>query len=175
MVRRAAIAVVALIAAGCGSTNFEISFGGGSGTVEEAATFLIENDLSEQVGVPLAANCPEVPDPEVGTTFTCTGTTGDGRTIDFAGVVDREDHIDLNSTNLILADAVPGWASVAEESVANAVGFAVTVDCGDDFIVLDADAGWACSVADPQGVSTELRITNADRQAGTFDWAIPEG
>lgn len=179
MVRHAAItsAVLGVIAltAACGSASFEFSFGDGSGTVEEAATYLVENDLSEQIGEVLTADCPAVPDPEVGTTFSCTGTTDDGVVIEFAGIVDREDHIDLNSTNLIVADQLPGWAAVAEESVESTVGFDVTVDCGERFVVLDDDSGWSCEVTDPDGVTAALRITNADLDAGTFDWVLDDG
>lgn len=180
MVRHAAITAAGLVVivattAACGSASFEISFGGGSGTVEEAATFLVENDLSEELGEVLVADCPEVPDPEVGSTFTCTGTTDDGLVIEFAGLVDREDHIDLNSTNLIVAQRVQEWAAVAEESVEGAVGFDVTVDCGERFIVLDDESGWSCTVTDPDGATADLLITNADLDAGTFDWVIDDG
>lgn len=171
MARLGALASLLLVATACGSTSFEVSFGGGTGTVEEAAVFLIEGELADQIDAPLVADCPEVPDPEVGTTFTCTGTTEDGEVIDFAGVVDREDHIDLNTTNVIVAERVPDWATVTEASVAETVGFAVTVDCGDRFIVLD-NAGMTCEVTDPDGLTAVLRFSNVDLDAGTFDWVI---
>ena len=172
MARIAAVVAVVLTASACGSTSFEVSFGGGSGTVEEAATFLIEGELADQVGAPLIADCPEVPDPEVGTEFTCTGTTEQGDVITFAGIVDREDHIDLNSTNLIVADRVAAWEDGVAASVGETLGFAVTVDCGDRFVVLDETGEIPCRVTDEFGEQARLVVTVTDLDEGDFSWAI---
>ncbi|MEM9467335.1 MAG: hypothetical protein AAGA90_18315 [Actinomycetota bacterium] len=174
MVRRPAVLALtlALLATACGSASFEISFGGGSGSVEEAAAFLIEGELADQLGEPLTASCPEVADPEVGVTFDCTGTTEDGLVIDFAGIVDREDHIDLNSTNLIVADRVPDWELGLADSVSATIEAPVTVDCGERFLVLGDPAEFVCELSDELGEFADLRVTITDFEAGDFSWVI---
>ena len=174
MPRAAVVLALLVLAPSCASASFEISFGGRTGSVDEAATFLIEGELADQLGEPLTADCPEVPDPEVGSTFVCTGTTTDGREIEFAGVIDREDHIDVNTTNLITAETVPELAAIAERSVEATVGFDVTVHCGETFIVLDEGAATVCDVTDPGGVTAELHLTDIDLVDETFDWEIVE-
>ena len=123
-------------------------------------------------GEPLTADCPDVADPEVGVTFVCTATTDDGLVINFGGIVDREDHIDVNSTNLITADQLPEWVGVVEDSITETVGFDVTVDCGDRFVVLDDESGMTCTAIDPEGITADVRLTNVDLDAGAFDWVI---
>ena len=170
--RRLVVCALVLLATGCGATSFEVSFGGSTGSIESVASDLIEGELSDQIGVALEPDCPEVTDPGVGSTFTCTGTTPDGEVIEFAGVVDREDHIDVTSTNLLLADQLDGWESVAAESVAAEIEVEVTVDCGDRFVVFDASFEMRCSIRDQAGDSADLRITITDLDAGDFRWVI---
>ena len=174
MRRWIALLTTSVIAASCGSASFEVSFGGGTGSVEEAAAFLIEGELADQVGTTLVADCPPVDDPDVGTTFTCTATTETGEVIEFDGIVDREDHIDLNSTNLVVADAVPDWEALVEGSVEETVGVDVVIDCGDGFIVLDANDQMTCEVSDPTGANADapILIDVDDLDQGTFRWEI---
>lgn len=165
--------VLALLLSACSGANFEISFGGNTGSIESVAAALIEGELSDELGVALDADCPEVDDPGIGATFECTGTTPDGEVVIFDGVVDREDHIDVSSRNLVLGEQMVGWEDSAAESATETVGGPVTVDCGDDDVIFAAEPYELSCVAEDQfGETATMIITITDMDAGTFDWAI---
>ena len=89
------IGTLALVAVACTSGGIDFQIGGQS--VQEAAVELIEDDLADDLGTELTAECPEVPDAEVGTEFMCTATTPEGDEIPVDAVIDREDHIALTA------------------------------------------------------------------------------
>jgi len=170
----AAIVAVAICAGWLAGCSGDLSFSIGGQSVEEAATELIEGELADQIGLgTLVASCPEVPEPEVGTEFACTAETVDGEVIEIAGVVDREDHIDLNTTNLI-ARAVLGEFESAGVGVLNdQQGLALdasAIDCGDTARVFGDDTTMVCTLTDPDTgdlFDATFTITNLDE--GTFD------
>jgi hypothetical protein len=163
--------VVALaMAAGC-SGDFSFSIGGQS--VEDAAVELIEGELAEGIGLgELEADCPEVADPEVGTEFDCTATTADGVVIEIAGLVDREDHIDLQTTNVIVADALTTFEAAGIDLVNQTEGATLdpsAMDCGDSSIVIPADGVIGCTLTDPSsGQLYDAVYTIDDFATGDF-------
>lgn len=144
----------------------EFVFDGDS--VAEAAIELIEGDLAGQIGLTLTASCPPVEEVEVGTEFECTATTESGETIKFDGVVDREDHINLESTNLVTANVLPAYETSAGELLSQEVGETVTVMCGEPGPkVLDDNSEMDCT-ATSGGTDRAAKITITDLETGEF-------
>lgn len=148
------------------------SFSIGGQTVEEAAVELIEGELSEIVGLTFVADCPEVVDPEVGTEFSCTAATDRGAIAHFDVLVDREDHIDVQTTNLVSVEAFPKFESVISDGIAEESGGAqVVVDCGEEAIIADAADSFSCALtgdgADPEA---SVVVTVTDFDDGTIEY-----
>lgn len=162
----------AIFAASCGGASFEFSMGGLS--LEDAAVHLIETDIAEQVGVELDAECPPVEDPEVGAEFACTATTPTEEVIHFAGIIDREDHIDITSTNVIRSDRLELWEQSGAEVVGEMIGGVVTIDCGEELVVLPDSKEMACIGTDAAGETAPIIYRITDLDAGDYDIRIGE-
>lgn len=158
---------LATLAAAC-SASFTI----GDQTVEDAATDLIEGELADQIGLgPLTATCPEVPDPEVGTEFTCTATTGEGETIELAAVVDREDHIDVETVNLISAQAIPAIEAAGVDTLNEQSGSALdatAMECPEISLVITPGKTMSCVLTDIDGSQFDVTYTFTDTE-GSFE------
>lgn len=172
LLRLSSAIALGLLASACGGASFEFSIGGVS--VEDAAVTLIEDDISAQVGMALEADCPAVPDPDVGTEFSCTATTPDGAVIEFAGLIDEEDHIDLSSTNVIRADRLDVWERSGAGAVSELIGGPVEIDCGPDAVVLDPASEMTCVGTDQFGEAAPIIYTITDLDAGDYDIRIGE-
>jgi hypothetical protein len=165
-----------LLAAAC-SGSVEFSIGGES--PDNAAEDLIEGDIAEQAGLgELTADCEKPEDPEVGTFFDCTAETEDGQTILLTTEIDREDHIDVNSTNLITPQALPSFETAGTNALAEQFGVELpdgTIQCGDESVVLAADGTFVCSFEDPgNGDIYDITYEVTDIDAGDFNLAIAE-
>ena len=170
----APIILVSLIASACsGSVSFSI----GGQSPEDAAESLIEGELSDQAGVELAAACDDLEDPGEGDSFNCTGTTPDGRIIEF--VVDiGEDEVFANSTNLLVPDAVPDF----EQSVIDALNAnaglnlpAGSLDCGDGALIVPQDKNVVCRLSDPNSTDIyDTTITITDQANWRFDISVAD-
>ena len=160
------LAVIAMLAASCGSASFSI----GGKSVEEAAEELIAGDLADQLGLgALTPDCPAVEDPEVGTTFQCTATTPDGATIEFDGVVSSEDIVNVQATNV--AEGAILEQGVAATFNAQNPDAGVTADdvaCGGDKVVV-VDRQVICEVTPPNGPTQTATLTINDLAAGDID------
>jgi hypothetical protein len=167
---RAKAALVSALLLAVSACSGSLSFSIGGESVEDAAEALIEGDLATQLGLELTATCPEVADPEVGTEFSCTATTADGETVQFDGVVDREDHIEVVTLNVIPADLLGEYAAAGADTVEASVGFPVVLDCGTDPVVLDASNEMECTLAAADGTdATTAVLTVTDIDTGDFD------
>ncbi len=162
------IAVSAMVAACSGNVSFSI----GGQSAEDAASELIEGDLSEQVGLTLTASCPELEDPAQGDQFDCTGTADDGRVIIFT--VDIGDNeVFANSTNMLVASAVPGF----EQSIVDALNTENalelpdgSLDCGNGPIIVGSDSTVLCRLNDPNSADVyDTTITITDQANWRFN------
>jgi hypothetical protein len=165
-------------AAGLTACSADVDFSIGGRSPDDAAVELIEGELSEALGIGMTGECDEVDDPDIGTSFECTGTTDDGRVVEFVTLIDADDHILVDSTNVVVADAVPAFEAAAAEAVAAEVGAAVessAVDCGAESVVLGADATMACTITQAaSGDVYDMTLTVTDLDAGAFDIAIAD-
>lgn len=169
---RVALAGLLIVATGC-SASFQI----GGVSVEDAAINLINGDLAQSVGRgPLATTCGEVADPQVGTEFECRSRTEDNEQIDWAVVVDREDHIDVQSQNVVLVSVLPELetnAVTALYGTDNPLG--VAIDCGERSRILDANTMVcdAAAAAEPS-VIHDATFTFSDVETGDFEVIVSE-
>lgn len=174
MRNRRSVAVVLALAMATTACSGSFTIGGQS--VDTAAEGLIAGDLAEALEFgELEPNCPVVEDPEVGTTFSCTATTEDGTVIEFDGVVDREDHIDLQATNVANAPVIA--ATLYESLSTNYPEAALdpaSVDCGDGPVVLDNNR-LTCQVTAPGGTTDPVVVTvnDLDTVDISFDYQPP--
>lgn len=166
------LVLVASIGLACAACSASFSIGGES--VEDAAVDVIEGELAEQIGLALTADCPAVPDPEVGTAFSCTATTPSGDLVSIAGEVDREDHIDLTTTNVIRGDVAGTIGRAIEDEVAGSGGGDdLEVDCGDETIVADQNNSFSCGLRGPGTTGgAEAIVTVTDFDTGNFEYAL---
>lgn len=162
-----AVAVAGLV----GACSAEFSIGGQS--PEDAAVDLIEGELSDELGVAMTGECDDVDDPEVGVSFDCTGTTDDGDVVEFVTLIDDDDHISVDSVNLVTAEGVPQYEAAAAEALTEQAGVTLDpadVDCGDDPVIFDSSMTMPCTVTDPSnGDVYDATLTVTDLEAGLFD------
>lgn len=163
------IAGVAILPACSGSTSFSI----GGQPLHEAAEELIAGDLADQLGLgALTPTCGEIDDPEVGATFTCTATTADGTVVEFDGVVDGEDHINIESTNVVSGPVIEQalYQALSEDNPAAEL-LPDGVDCGGERVVL-VDRQMTCEVDAAAGEAGTVDVTLTDIDNGEFDYTF---
>lgn len=174
-VKALAVAVAVIVITSACSGSFSFSIGGQS--PEAAAIDLIEGELSDELGAALTADCDELEDPNEGDSFTCTGTTDDGRVVDF-DIDIGTDEVIADSVNLLVADRVPAL----EQSVLDALSAetnqeipAGSLDCGDGPIIVPPDKSFVCRLSDwaTDGVF-DTTITITDQATWTFDIDVAE-
>ena len=123
----AALAPLFMVSACMGSASLQIR----GQSVDEAAVELINGDFAQMVGIgPLTTTCDEVVEPEVGTEFGCLSTSGDNQTIEWGVRVDRDNHIDVQSHNVVLQLTLD---ALEQDAVAVLYGdnpLGVAIDCG---------------------------------------------
>lgn len=137
-------ALLVLFATACSA---EANFTVGGISVEDSGKNLIEGELASLLSIELEAVCPALEDPEVGSTFECTGTTPDGRIAKFEGVVDSDDSINVVSTNVIQAELVPNVEDAAVNALEPQTG-PVEVNCGTETLILDSEESVTCAISD---------------------------
>jgi len=165
----AVVGAIVVITSAC-SGSFSFTIGGQS--PEAAAADLIEGDLADQLGVALTASCDELEDPGEGDTFTCTGTTDDGRVVDF-DIEIGDDEVIADSVNLLVANRVPELEQSVLDALAAEVGEelpAGSLDCGDGPIIVPPDKTFVCRLSDEASDAVfDTTITITDQATWSFD------
>ena len=155
------------------SCSTDLSIGGQDPA--DASVELIETELADVIGLgPIDATCESPESDEVGTTWGCTGIVEDG-TIEFDVEIDREDHINVETSNLISAAQVQAIAQEASSAVNGAIGSSLgpdAFDCGDQSVILDDSNEFLCSVdTGSETIETTVTITNMDDTSFDVDLA----
>lgn len=138
---------------------------------------MIAGDLATTVGLgPLVGVCNEPGPLTVGTTFGCTATTEAGQVIHLVGMVNGEGRIELTTSNLVSAAAVPSFEREAAAALNNSVGSNFTadsVDCGNTALVLPPDLVMGCALIMPaSGEVYDLTLTVTDLDARRFSLVV---
>lgn len=148
--KRLRVAVVCcLFIAGC-SVDVSVSFGGDDAA--EAAVDLIEDEIADQAGLVLVAECEETDDPQPGDTFTCTAETEAGDTIRFIATMEDEETVDVESVNLVTPaglDLIEELAVKTLEENAGATLGRENFECGDQAFVVEPGGTIDCVLTDP--------------------------
>ncbi len=149
-----------------------------SETAGETATGLIEGELSETFGLgTLEGSCEEPENEDVGSTFVCTGTTGD-QVIEFLATIDREDHVNVASTNVLLAEDMPTLEVAAVDALNTEFDFGLApddIDCGTELVVLDASQELVCGLTETAtGDVYDATLTITDISQGAFDIVVAD-
>lgn len=122
---------------------------------KSTAEDLIEGEIEEQAGLgALEASCEDpADDPEVGDTFTCTATTTTGATVEFVATVADDKKVEVETTNLITADALASVEQAAVAALEQETGLTLGVEnfsCGDAAVVIDVETEYlTCALTDP--------------------------
>ncbi len=141
------VAITAVVMFAASACNAEVDFNIDGLSLDEAGEQLVEGELSELLSLELVGECDEVKDPKVGVTFECTGTDANGRVITFDGVLEREDFVNVVSTNAIQAQLVPSVEEAAVAALTPQTG-PVEVACGTETLVLDDNDEVRCLISD---------------------------
>jgi len=160
------IATFALLASAC-SVNLSI----GGQDPAEASAELIETELAELINLgPIAATCDSPESVEVGTTWQCEGVV-DAGTIDFEVEVDREDHLNIQTKNVVLANQVQTIAVTAMRQLNESVGQSLpdeAMDCGTSSVILSSTNEFVCALGTGADIyDTTITITDPDTAAFT--------
>ena len=137
------------------------------GDAQQTATAVIENQIADQVGLgELTADCDEPDTREVGTTFSCTATTGDGDVIELTTTFEDDDRIFVLPTNVLLADDMPLVEAEAAQVIGSEVGAEIApadVECPGRSVVMDANDQMRCRITDTSsGTTFVLIVTLSD-------------
>ena len=154
----AAIVVVALVllVAGCSSAPDEEA----ELTIRQTSEDLIRNELAAGAGLgDLTPACPEVDraGAQPGLTWDCTATTGDQRVVGVRAVINDQGRIELATTNLIAAAALPSFERAAVKALNDTVGSRLdddAVDCGELPVVFGQTRVMVCALFDPHTEET---------------------
>lgn len=140
---------------------------------------MIAGDLSTALGLgPLVGSCNDPGPLAVGTAFTCTATGEPGPVIQIDGMVNAEGRIELTTSNVITAVALPSFEREAAAALNNSIGSNFTanaVDCGSTTIVLPADFVLGCALIMPASAEEfDLSLTITDLDARIFSLQVAE-
>lgn len=162
------VAAVAVLIAGCSGGDEAQPAAPGSDPAQ-VATSMIETTMAARLDIgPLNAGCNDPGPLAVGASFTCAATTETGNPVDVVAAVAGDGHLQLTTTNVIRADALPGFEREAASMLNQSEGTNFTaeaVDCGDATVVLGDDMVLACGLAMPVSgdvYDLTLTITNID-------------
>ena len=171
-----AIALAAAILLGACTAEPEVDTSAEPKAVAEA---MIAGDLATELGLgPLVGLCNDPGPVAVGTMFACTATTEPGDVVQISGVVNPEGRIELTTTNVVSAPALPSFEREAAAALNNSVGSnftAESVDCGVASVVLQADFVLPCALMMPaSGDVFDLTLTITDLDARRFSLVVAD-
>lgn len=168
--------VLALLAlAGCRSATEDDQ----SLTIRQAAEDMIRTDVATEAGLgDLSPVCPEVGDAVVGSVWACSATTADQRVVQVAGSINTEGRIELVTSNLITARALPSFERAAVAALNNEVGTRLAddaVDCGETAVIFPADTVMVCALFDPHTEQLyDVTLSIADIEARQFSLVVAD-
>ncbi|MFV0258530.1 MAG: hypothetical protein ACK5PP_08810 [Acidimicrobiales bacterium] len=172
----AVLAVAAMVAAGCSGDGEPEPVAAGTDPAQ-VATSMIETTMAARLDIgPLDGGCDEPGPLAVGSTFRCAAVTETGEPVDVVAAVAGDGHLQLTTTNVIRADAVPAFERQAASMLNQYEGTNFTaeaVDCGDGTVVLGDDMVLGCGLSMPvSGDVYDLTLTITNLDARHFALAV---
>ncbi len=140
-------------------------------SLKATAEQTIEGELADVIGLgPIDASCDQPPSTDADASWTCTGEVG-GQTAEFVAVTDGDANVNVNTTNVILADQVSAFAIAAMQQLNQSVGASLpdeAMDCGSEAIIMPPSLEFVCALdAGSEGVY-DATITVTDPDTGAF-------
>ncbi len=170
------VAVAVALVLGACTSEPEVDTAADPQTLSEQ---MIAGDLATALGLgPLVGICNDPGPVAVGTTFACTATTETGDVVQVAGTVNSEGRIELVTTNVVSATALPSFERDAAAALNNSVGSnftAESVDCGAAAVVLGPEFVLPCALMMPSsGDVFDLTLTITDLDARRFSLVVAD-
>lgn len=167
--------MLALAIAGCSSEPEEEPILSIRQTTED----MIRVDVAVAAGLgDLSPVCPDVAPAAVGTAYECTATTEDQRIISLAAVIDELGRVQLNTTNMITAAALPSFERAAVDALNDTVGSRLAsdaIDCGEVPVVFGQDQVMVCALLDPHTEKVfDVSLTITDIEARQFSLVVAD-
>ncbi len=168
------LALTACIDAGSDADNLVVL------TPTQAAEQLIVGPLAEQVGLgPLTASCPDMSSAKGGDVYPCTAATDTDRVLNVDAAILDTGQVELSTTNVILASALPSFEQSAVDAInkvrpdANLATGAVA--CGRSSVVLPDDRMMICELTDPRtGQIFNVSLTVEDIEGRQFSLVVAD-
>jgi hypothetical protein len=156
------------------------SFGASKGeSLQETAEELIAGELSDIAGFSeeLDATCDKPADDiKIGDTFDCTGTSADGQVVEFTATHDKEDHVDVVSTNLVTKENFEKIVDQTEQMISKKAKVELpsgSITCEEGPLVGDEPLQVTCELTDPtNGQVFDLTLEVTDFEDGSFNYEI---
>lgn len=169
------VAALLLVITGCSSDPEEPP----ELTIRQTTEEMIRTDVAGVAGLgELIPVCPDVTGAVVGTAYECTATTEDQLLISLAAVIDDEGRVQLNTTNVITAAALPSFERAAVEALNSTVGSRLetdAIDCGDTPVVFGQDRVMVCALLDPHTEKVfDVSLTITDIEARQFSLVVAD-
>lgn len=152
----AIVAVALLVVAGCRSAPDEEA----ELTIRQTSEQLIRDEVAPMAGLgDLSPVCPEIErfGAQTGMAWDCTATTADQRVIGFRAVINELGQIEVATTNMISAAALPSFERAAVKALNDTVGSRLeddAVDCGEAPVVFGQTRVMVCALFDPHTEET---------------------
>lgn len=148
-------------------------------TIRQVAEDLISTDVAASAGVgALTPLCPEVAAPTVGTAFDCTATSEDQRIVSLSATIDDTGRVQMTTTNIITAGALPSFERAAVAALNAELGSKLTddaIDCGESSVVFGQDKVMVCALLDPLTRAIfDVSLTITDIEARQFSLVVAE-
>jgi hypothetical protein len=171
----AAALAIGLVAGACAGDPEPVAL-----TTREISESLVRDTLSVHIGIgELRPTCPEVDEPTIGATWTCTATTEDDRIIELEGRINDRGQVDVATTNVISSASIPSYEEIAAAALSNSTpGLELTVDavdCGPSSLVLTEERQVVCALVDPRTRETyDMTLTIEDLEGREFGLLVAE-
>lgn len=169
-------ALLLVTVAGCRSAPEEEA----APTVRQLSETMIRTAVAETAALgDLSPVCPEVPEAAVGVTWECTASTADQRLIVVRGSINELGQVELATTNMIAAGALPSFERAAVEALNIEVpGVNLgedSIDCGETSVVFGQDRVLVCALADPHTAQVfDISLTIEDIEARQFSLKVAD-
>lgn len=171
------MAVALLIVAGCTSDPEEVA----EATIRQTSEDLIRNQVADGAGLgELAAACPDIErfGAQPGMTWDCTATTADQRIIGIRAVINDQGQVEVATTNMIAAAALPSFERAAVRALNDTVGSRLeddAVDCGDLPVVFGQSRVMVCALFDPHTQETyDISLDVQDIETRQFTLVVAD-
>lgn len=173
----AIVAAALLIVSGCTSDPEEVA----EPTIRQIGEDLIRNQVADGAGLgELTPVCPDIDrfGAQPGMAWDCTATTADQRVLGIRAVINDQGQVEVATTNMIAAAALPSFERAAVRALNDTVGSSLeddAVDCGDVPVVFGQSRVMICALFDPHTQETyDISLDIQDIETRQFTLVVAD-